>query len=193
MTHNRGMGAGGSNTTRNGFLFEEKTNIRPKLLEKGYSEYNLVRNPKKAHHYYLSKKIKNKTVIFVYKNGLKLYLNFKYNIDIFRFPDEAYIIEYESGEKTVIIIEKKNQNVDGSVETKLWSGPSLKREYEIVLNDFTVHYVFVVNSYYKTKFTSDNTKFIILNTILNENDIVVFFGDDENYFDFFFIWFNNFL
>jgi len=27
------------------------------------------------------------------------------------------------------IVEKKEQNVEGSVETKLWSSPSLKREY----------------------------------------------------------------
>lgn len=174
-------------------MFEEKTDIRPKLLEKGYSEYSLVQNPKKTHHSYLSKEIKNKTIVFVSQIGLKLYLKHKYNIDIFRNPDEAYIIEYNSGEKKIIIIEKKNQNVDGSVETKLWSGPSLKREYELVLDNFKVHYMFVVSAFLKTKFTSDNKKFIILNTILNENNINIFFGDDDNYFETFDTWFNNFL
>ena len=31
----------------------------------------------------------------------------------------------------------------------------------------------------------------ILNTILNENNIKVLFGDDENYFETFDTWFNN--
>ena len=48
------------------------------------------------------------------------------------------------------ILEKKEQNVEGSVETKLWSGPSLKREYELVLgNDFKVHYGFCVSEFLK--------------------------------------------
>jgi hypothetical protein len=59
----------------------------------------------------------------------------RYNIDLFRCPDEAYIIEYTNGRKVVKILEKKEQHVEGSVETKLWSGPSLKREYELMLGD----------------------------------------------------------
>jgi hypothetical protein len=112
----------------------------------------------------------------------------KYNIELFRCPDEAYIIEYKT--KTVIkILEKKEQHVEGSVETKLWSGPSLKREYEIVLgNDFEVHYGFCVNEFLKNKLISNDKKYKTLNTIFNENNITVLFGDDENYFDTLDIW-----
>lgn len=61
----------------------------------------------------------------------------KYNIELFRYPDEAYLIEYNTGKKVIKILEKKEQKVEGSVETKLWSGSSLKREYELLLgNDF---------------------------------------------------------
>jgi len=56
-----------------------------------------------------------------------MYMKNKYNIELFRCPDEAYIIEYTSGRKVIKILEKKEQNVEGSVETKLWSGPSLKK------------------------------------------------------------------
>ena len=53
-------------------------------------------------------------------------------------------------------MEKKEQNVSGSVETKLWSGPSLKREYAIVLgNEFEVHYGFSVSNFLKDKLTSN--------------------------------------
>lgn len=72
----------------------------------------------------------------------------KYNIELFRYPDEAYIIEYNTGKKIIKILEKKNQNVEGSVETKLWSGPSLKREYKLILKDnLEVHYGFCVNDF----------------------------------------------
>ncbi len=106
--------------------------------------------------------------------------------------DEAYIIEYKSGRKVIKILEKKEQNVEGSVETKLWSGPSLKREYELVLGtEFVVFYGFCVSSFLKNKFTSTHKKYTILNTIFNEHDISVLFGDDENYFETLDIWFNN--
>ena len=108
----------------------------------------------------------------------------KYNIDIFRNPDEAYIIEYKNGKKVLKILEKKNQNGEGSVETKLWAGPSLKREYEYILgNNFEVQYSYSVNDFLKQCLLSNKTKYeILFNVILKENDICVFFGDDADYF-----------
>jgi hypothetical protein len=117
----------------------------------------------------------------------------KYNIDMFRCPDEAYIIEYNSGRKVVKILEKKEQNGPGSVDTKLWAGPSLKREYELVLGpNFEVFYGFCINEYLKNKLVSNKKQYTTLNTILFiENNIEVLFGDDENYFETFDSWFNN--
>ena len=116
----------------------------------------------------------------------------KYNIHLFRCPDEAYIIEYTSGRKVIKILEKKEQNVEGSVETKLWSGPSLKREYELVLGtEFEVFYGFCVSEFLKKKLISNEIKYTILNKIFNENNIAILFGDDENYFESLDTWFNN--
>jgi hypothetical protein len=116
----------------------------------------------------------------------------KYDIELFRCPDEAYIIEYASGRKVIKILEKKEQNVEGSVETKLWSGPSLKREYEIVLGpDFEVCYGFCVSEFLKKKLVSNEKKYTVLRTILGEHNIAVLFGDDEGYFDTFDTWFTN--
>ena len=73
--------------------------------------------------------------------------------------------------------------MEGSVEIKLWSAPSLKREYELLLNNnFIIEYCFCINDFLKNKLNSNNKKYIILNTILNENNIQIFYGDDENYF-----------
>ena len=189
---NKGTGAGGANTNYYGKQFEDKTNNQQRLLEMGYTKNSFTKKPKKAYDYYLSKTFEDKMVAFVLQNGLKMYMKNKYNIDLFRCPDEAYIIEFTSGRKVIKILEKKEQNVEGSVETKLWSGPSLKREYELVLgDDFNVHYGFCVSEFLKKKLISNEKKYTILNTILNENNIVVLFGDDENYFETFDNWFNN--
>jgi hypothetical protein len=189
---NKGTGAGGANTNLYGKRFEEKTNNQDRLLAHGFEKKSFTPKPKKAYDYYLSKTFEDKSIIFVLQNGLKQYMKKKYDIDLFRCPDEAYIIEYTDGRKVIKILEKKEQNVEGSVETKLWSGPSLKREYQLVLGDsFEVHYGFCVSDFLKKKFTSTDKKYIILKTILDEQDIPVLYGDDEDYFTSFDAWFNN--
>ena len=186
---NKGTGAGGANTNYYGKKFEEKTNNQQRLLELGYTKNNFTEKPKDN---YLSKTFEDKTIVFVSQHKLKMYMKNKYNIELFRYPVEAYIIEYTNGRKVIIILEKKEQNVEGSVETKLWSGPSLKREYELVLGDeFEVFYGFCVSGFLKNKLISNEKKYTTLNTILSENNIAVLFGDDENYFETFDTWFNN--
>jgi hypothetical protein len=177
---NQGAGAGGANTILYGKIFEEKTNNQKRLITMGFIQINFM----KKYNYLKSSEIQT-PIIFILQSGLKKYIKYKYNINLFRCPDEAYIIEnHLTGKKIVKILEKKEQNVEGSVETKLWSGPSLKREYELVLgNDFEVHYGFCVSSFLKKKLESTITKYVILNQILRENNIQVLFGDDDNYFE----------
>ena len=190
--NNKGTGAGGANTNLYGKKFEDKTNNQERLVEIGYVKNSYAKKQKKANDYYLSKTFEDKNVVFVLQNGLKTYMKYKYDIDMFRCPDEAYSIEYASGRKVIKILEKKEQNVEGSVETKLWSGPSLKREYELVLDGkFEVYYGFCVSEFLKKKLISNDNKYIILNTIFQENNIEVLFGDDDNYFETIDTWFNN--
>ena len=201
---NKGTGAGGANTNYYGKQFEEKTNNETRLLEKGFIKYidkNEILDDKDYYIYVAALKfepdrnVKFSTYLayeFVLQNGLKMYMKNKYNIEMFRCPDEAYIIEYTSGRKVIKILEKKEQNVMGSVETKLWSGPSLKREYELVLGgEFEVFYGFCVSAFLKKKIIYSEKKYAILITILNENNIAVLFGDDESYFETFDTWLNN--
>ena len=189
---NKGKGAGGSKTNYFGKMFEEKTNNERRLLELGYIKYSLTDKPKNIYDYYLYKSFEDKIIIFTLQNGLKKYIKNKYNIDLFRCPDEAYIIEYNSGKTVVKILEKKEQNVEGSVETKLWAGASLKREYELILGDkFEVFYGFCVSKFLQNKFESNEKKYVILNKIFSENNITVLFGDDDNYFESIDKWINN--
>jgi len=77
--------------------------------------------------------------------------NYSLELDWCRTPDEAYIIN----DKKLIIIEKKNQNVNGSVEDKLWTGPIFKEEYEIIFKDiFEIQYIYCVSSFLQEKIES---------------------------------------
>ncbi len=133
-----------------GKQFENLTNPEEFLLNDGYKK--VILNKKYKHGYYLFKNFDNKKIIYVSQSGLKIYIKQKYNIDLFRICGEAYIIETNKN-ITIKIIEKKYQEVEGSVETKLWASPSLKREYELVLGiDFDIEYIFCLNKYFKNKF-----------------------------------------
>jgi hypothetical protein len=188
---NKGTGAGGANTNLYGKLFEDKTNNERRLLEDGYVKNSLVKKTKRPSDYYLSKEYEDRGVVFVLQGALKSYMKTKYDIELFRNPDEAYIIEYKSGKRVIKILEKKEQNVEGSVETKLWSGPSLKREYELILgNGWEVHYAFCVSDFLKTKMISGDKKYECLKIILSESGIPVLYGDDDDYFKAFDAWFS---
>ena len=149
---NKGTGAGGSSTNYYGKKFESQTNNYERLIENGYQIVSMYKNPKKLSDCYLTKRVDDKTIIFVLQSGLNKYMKLKYEMNTFRYPDEAFIIEYDDGRITVKIIEKKEQHVEGSVETKLWSAPSLKREYELVLGErFVVEYCLCVSEFLQKK------------------------------------------
>jgi len=191
----KNVGAGGMNTNVFGKRFEFKTNNKERLLTKGFIKKvfgnlnyltNAYTNANTNANINTNEKIRqNKNIVFVLQKGLKKYMMHKYNIELFRCPDEAYIIEDKVLNKTVVkILEKKEQRVEGSMETKLWSGPSLKREYELMLGkSFEVHYGFCVSTFLKKKLESDMPKYVILRQIWRENNIEVLFGDDEDYFE----------
>jgi hypothetical protein len=173
------MKSGLANRNLFGKSFEENTNNERVLLTDGYEKCFFTDK-----NWYTSKKYTIKEVIFISQYNFKPFMKYRYNIQVFRIPDEAYIIEYTNKEIHLKIIEKKAQNTQGSVETKLWAGPSLKREYELLLQQkFKVSYVFCLNNFLKKKVTSLEQKYIILNKILEENEILILFGDDLDYFE----------
>lgn len=186
---NQGTGAGGANTNYFGKKFEEKTDNGKRILEQGYEK--IILNKKNKNSYYLYKNFEDKKIIYVSQSGLKEYMKQKHNLELFRCPDEAYIIEHNSGKKQILILEKKEQNVDGSVDTKLLSGPIFREEYEEALeNKFEVVYAFCVSKFLQNKILSTEKKYIIFNKLMKKHNITILFGDDENYFETFDKWLN---
>ena len=184
---NKGTGAGGANTNLYGKIFEEKTNNETRLLEQGFTKTAM--NKKTKFGYYLSKTFEDKKIVFVLQSGLKEYIKTFYNIELFRCPDEAYIIEYNNGRRVIKILEKKEQNVEGSVDTKLLAGPIFKEEYfEALEGIFEVEYAFCVSKFLQEKIQSQDKKYIIFNKIMKRHNISILFGNDDDYFEKFDEW-----
>lgn len=172
--------------------FELKTNNEARLEEKGFVRKTMDKT--KYGYYYCKLVEEDKEVIYVTQNGMRIFMKREYGKDIFRFPDEAYLIRKVGdgfvGDVDVKILEKKSQNSAGSMETKLWSGPSLSREYELMLGSgFRVEYSFCLNHFLGMKLYSgvcggiSGNKYMYLSRILNENGIRVFMGDSSEYFE----------
>lgn len=180
---NKGTGAGGSKTTKNGNSFEQKTNFQNALLEKGFV-LKRIDEKKGTNNFYLEKEITpSKTILYLTKRGLKAYFKKFFNIELFREPDEAYVI-CEDGNYSVKILEKKNQEGAGSVDTKLLAGIGFIEEYQICLGDkFKVQYAFTLSTYLANNYKSDQLKYKVLRQINEKYKINVFFGDDKDYFE----------
>ena len=191
---NKGTGAGGANTNKSGKGFEKLTACETFLVSNGFTKKG---DNKKCYYEYQAG---NKKIQHLTQGYFKEYIQKTYGVKLFRNPDDAFII-VEGNQITIKILEKKNQNGDGSVDTKLWAGPSLKREYQICFNrlqdnllQFKVEYAFTLNKFFKTKFTDpenkDHAKYSVLKEILDENSIKVFYGHDDDYLVKLFDWVN---
>jgi len=183
---NKGTGAGGYKTNFNGKKFEEYTNNESRLLENGYIKtvYN-----KNTFGYYLSKKTEDpsSSIVFVLQDGFKPYMKKTFDIDISFKPDEAYIITH-SGKTTIKILEKKNQNCEGSVDTKLVASYGLRCMYEYICGEnFNIEYSLCLSEWFKEH---QKDKYIYTNMFLDKHNINVFYSD-ENYFINLDSWINN--
>ena len=185
MSVNKGSGAGGKNTNKNGLNFEKISDSIPKLLDDGFirKELSISKKSKNKFSFYLEKFISNKTIIFLTKNGLKEYFKIFFNIDIFRQPDEAFLIKNNDETYKLLILEKKHQNTSGSVSDKLGLGTYFVHEYTKSINNpnIIVEYAFCLSNYLKSEYLSNTKKYDILRKYNVENNIKVFFGEDLDY------------
>lgn len=175
---NRGTGAGGAATTKNGSAFETLTWNGDRLLTAGFTKIKLGKI-----HYCLRKEIDNdREIIFLSQWALRTYCKLNLDKIIDRRPDEAYL--FRNGDKYLLkILEKKAQNGSGSVEDKLGLAAWMKREYKWSLGpQFTVEYAFCVDNWLKNKITTGNGKFAPWRHLHAEEGTTVLFGEDPDYF-----------
>ena len=192
-SHNKGTGAGGSNTNHNGIAFENKTDNEIRLIADGYVRKNITGKEKTKYGYYLEKIGDNKTTHFLKQNGLIHYMSVFYQKELFREVDEAYVIKDNiTRDITVKILEKKNQTSNGSVDDKLCLGHYFKFiEYPGCLGEFKVEYAFCISTFLKNKYNSEHKKWKIIKESNKKDDIPVLFGDDEDYYSTLDEWINS--
>lgn len=204
---NKGTGAGGANTTKNGKAFEEKTSNEPRLLSFGFVKHNIPskKGKKAKYDYYLEKSTKDGSIVYLTQGGMASYFMWKFNIEMVRYPDEAYLIQ--RGDTYILrVLEKKNQNVKGSVDTKLLAGPGMLEEYQLCIEgllsseddatsskiprkaNFTVQYAFCLSAFLQEMYMSNDTKWKHMRTINERHGITVFFGDEEDYYELLDTW-----
>ncbi len=192
---NKGSGAGGANTNFHGKHFENITSIENLLLSQNYIKEKIDENDyktKNKFNYMIYNENNQKKIIYLTQIGLKNYIKKKYNIEIFRHPDEAFIIEEDGKKSKLKILEKKEQNVEGSCMDKIWNGGAFKREYEIMIGEYyDIEYSYCLSDFLKKKIESKTKKFEIFMQIMDEYKIKIFYGKDEDYFDKIYEWINN--
>lgn len=188
---NRGAGAGGANTTINGRSFEEKTENETRLLANGFVRH---RTPgcKGKYAYYLEKEISHtKKIYYATQTGLKSFIRFKLNKETFRRADEAYIVQ-NGDTYTLKVLEKKNQNTEGSVDTKLLAGQGFIDEYKFLLGEnIKVDYAFCISDFLKRDYLAETLKGKGIRHITQKHGIPILFGEDSDYYEKLDEWINS--
>ena len=137
-------------------------------------------------------------VLYLKQAGFKEYINNEFNILVYRNPDEAFIIKTKDT-YYIKIIEKKNQNVNGSVEDKLKTGQFNREEYEMMFDveevrkklgevKIKIDYSFCVSEFLAKKLESPEQKYVNIKKINQKHNINIFYGNQEDYFEKIFEW-----
>ena len=166
---NRGHGAGGAGTNANGLPYEIKTDLSSHFIE--------VSSDKTCK---LIKFHQHTDLIYTYSlqaQFLKM-MREKGYLDTevamahgSKRPDESVL---DDKNNIVFIIEKKFQEVSGSVCEKIQTGPFKLYHYKRLFPKHHVVYIYCLSDWFKTNCVAE------LEYLKNEN-IPVFYGNDDNY------------
>lgn len=180
LPRNRGTGAGGARTNETGLAFEAKTSNEQRLTDAGYVRKSIPKCKGKFAYYLESA---DGRMLYFTQRCLRNYTHAVLGIELFRNPDEAYLYRKDDGTYVLYVLEKKNQTVEGSVDTKLCAGSYFVEEYSSALGDrFTVQYAFCIADFLKQKYVSDDKKWCVMRDLHRKHGIAVLFGDDADYF-----------
>lgn len=166
----RGTGAGGANTNRNGLSYEEMTDLtseymchkiidsKPKTAELSFHAYpqNMFVTTRQAGLFKYMKDAIDTTVDKAH--GCKN-------------PDECYI-HIETN--TIIIIEKKFQQVSGSVCEKIQTADFKRRHYKRSFPGHKIVYIYCLSDWFKLNCKAELE-------YLSEINIPVFWGNSNTY------------
>ena len=145
---NKGTGAGGSNTNKNGLPYEELTDLHDRItiLEENKYSSKIVFDKKSR------KSIVNKKS-FISTKQCNLFKSMKDDIDTniekahgCKNPDECYI---DKELKNIIIIEKKFQQCGGSVCEKIQTPDFKLWQYSRTFPGYKIIYIYCLSDWFK--------------------------------------------
>lgn len=166
---NRGTGAGGANTNKNGLSYE--------LLTELDSEYEKVSTTKYKNTYGIRFRVdKNELFTVTKQANLFKFMGEYVNKGISRAhgcknPDECFIHERS---KTMFIIEKKFQTMSGSVCEKIQTGLFKRHHYSDIFPDYNIHYIYCLSDWFNVNCKAE------LEYLVKEK-IPVFWGSSLTY------------
>lgn len=166
-TVNKGTGAGGANTNKNGLPYEELTDLK--------DCYTIIKRNRFSNEIRFNEY--NDTT-FISTNQSKLFkcMYDKMNKNIKKAhgcknPDECYIHEQT---RTIIIIEKKFQQVSGSVCEKIQTPDFKIWQYSRTFPNYRILYVYCLSEWFKNNCQAELE-------YLNHKKIPVFWGNSSTY------------
>lgn len=163
---NKGTGAGGSNTNKNGISYEEITDLEDKIIN---IEKNVFSN---------IIKFKNNEKLFIKTKQSNFFKCMEYEINKniekahgCKNPDECYI---DKELKNIFIIEKKFQQCSGSVCEKIQTPDFKLWQYSRTLPNYNIVYIYCLSNWFKKNCIAELE-------YLNYKNISYFWGDSETY------------
>ena len=164
---NKGTGAGGSNTNKNGLSYEDLTNLN--------TEYNILSN-NKTHSIIQFYKNNQRTFTLTHKTHLYKYMEKNTETTTpkahgCKYPDECYIDEIS---KMIFIIEKKFQQVPGSVCEKIQTPHFKLWQYNRTFPKYHTVYIYCLTEWFKNNCVAELQ-------YLEHIKIPIFWGNDINY------------
>ena len=149
---NRGIGAGGANTNAHGLNYEVLTDLKNVMCD--------------THLIPLSKSLFHKEMIS--RNYRDTEVKPMHGC---RQPDEAYL---DDENKKLFIIEKKFQQVNGSVCEKIQTGDAKRENFQDMFPSLKVEYVYILSDWFRDNCQSE-LKY------LSRRNIPVFWGSDPEF------------
>ena len=162
----KGHGAGGSNTNKNGLPYELLTDLESEYTTISYGSFHHVIRFESCNKQY------NRTE----KSNFSKYMRDKCDPTVCpahgcKSPDECYIDECK---KTVFIIEKKFQQVSGSVCEKIQTPDFKIWQYSRLYPNYTIVYIYCLSDWFKYNCKSEIE-------YLDYKKIPFFWGSDNQY------------
>lgn len=166
---NRGTGAGGSNTNKNGLPYEELTDLNDMVTVVQQSTlYSKVTFSSDVRKTFIKTKQAN---LFKYMNSINELNTHVEKAHGCKNPDECYI---DTVSKNMFVIEKKFQQCSGSVCEKIQTGPFKLWQYTRTFPKYKIVYVYCLSAWFKENCKSELE-------YLAQQGIPVFWGNSTTY------------